>query len=282
MRARPRRRRRWESPDPGGHHARRARRGLMPPVPTSSHISARRRITRHGSSRGSAPTTGSPPGSDRLVSAMVVLGLRRRSRLMDASTRPARPRGRRSGRRWDGRSPAHARGAGGLMPRSLRASQDRACSRRVCRGGVAATGGLGAAVRRPAPTCGLPASSCAARRVAADWVGDGRPAPTGARRRQLHRSRPSRAAVDDPVHAILDRTYGLAADDAPPDLVLASKAGLRGVGGARMVREIVDDLAGDADGLEAAGLLDPDRLRVPHPRRPVRDVRRLGRLVSWP
>jgi zinc D-Ala-D-Ala carboxypeptidase len=62
-------------------------------------------------------------------------------------------------------------------------------------------------------------------------------------------------AVDDPVHAILDRSYGLAADDAPPDLVHASTAGFPGASGARMVREVlVDDLAAMRTALEAAGL----------------------------
>ena len=62
-------------------------------------------------------------------------------------------------------------------------------------------------------------------------------------------------AMDDPVHAILDRTYGLAAEDAPPDLVPVSTAGFDGASGARMVRAVVvDDLAAMRTALEAAGL----------------------------
>jgi zinc D-Ala-D-Ala carboxypeptidase len=62
-------------------------------------------------------------------------------------------------------------------------------------------------------------------------------------------------AVDDPVHAILDRTYGLAAGDAPPDLVPASTAGFDGASGARMVRDVlVHDLTAMRTALEAAGL----------------------------
>ncbi len=62
--------------------------------------------------------------------------------------------------------------------------------------------------------------------------------------------------VVDPVLAVLDRSYALPAGDIPPDLVLASAAGLEGASGTKLVREIVvDDLAAMRSGWLAAGLM---------------------------
>ena len=61
--------------------------------------------------------------------------------------------------------------------------------------------------------------------------------------------------VVDPILAVLDRSYALAADDIPPDLVMASAAGLEGASGTKPVREIlVADLADMRSGWLAAGL----------------------------
>jgi D-alanyl-D-alanine carboxypeptidase len=61
--------------------------------------------------------------------------------------------------------------------------------------------------------------------------------------------------VADPTLTVLDRTYALAADDVPPDLVQAATAGLDGASGTRMVREIVaDDLGRMHEAWVAAGL----------------------------
>ena len=61
--------------------------------------------------------------------------------------------------------------------------------------------------------------------------------------------------VVDPILAVLDRSYALAADDIPPDLVLASAAGLEGASGTKLVRDIVvADLAEMRSGWLAAGL----------------------------
>jgi D-alanyl-D-alanine carboxypeptidase len=59
----------------------------------------------------------------------------------------------------------------------------------------------------------------------------------------------------DPTLTILDRTYALAADDVPPDLVQAAMAGLDGTSGTRLIREIVaEDLGRMHEAWRAAGL----------------------------
>jgi D-alanyl-D-alanine carboxypeptidase len=59
----------------------------------------------------------------------------------------------------------------------------------------------------------------------------------------------------DPAMTILDRTYGLAADAVPPDLVRAAEAGFTGPAGARQVRAVVvDDLAAMRAAWREAGL----------------------------
>ena len=61
--------------------------------------------------------------------------------------------------------------------------------------------------------------------------------------------------VADPVHAVLDRSYALAPDDAPPDLVEASAAGFDGASGARLVRSaLIADLGAMRGAWQAAGL----------------------------
>ena len=61
--------------------------------------------------------------------------------------------------------------------------------------------------------------------------------------------------VVDPVLVVLDRSYALPAGDIPPDLVLASAAGLEGASGTKLVREIVvADLAEMRSAWLAAGL----------------------------
>ena len=62
-------------------------------------------------------------------------------------------------------------------------------------------------------------------------------------------------AVGDAAMVLLDRSYALAADDVPDDLVAASAAGLAGSSGLQLVRAVlVDDLAEMAAAWEAAGL----------------------------
>jgi D-alanyl-D-alanine carboxypeptidase len=59
----------------------------------------------------------------------------------------------------------------------------------------------------------------------------------------------------DVAFTILDRSYALAVDDAPPDLVPASDAGLTGSSGAKLVRSVlVEDLAAMAAAWQEAGL----------------------------
>ena len=61
--------------------------------------------------------------------------------------------------------------------------------------------------------------------------------------------------VGDPVLAVLDRSYALSRNDAPPDLVQASAAGLEGASGTKLVREIVvADLADMHAAWQSAGL----------------------------
>ena len=61
--------------------------------------------------------------------------------------------------------------------------------------------------------------------------------------------------VGDPARAVLDRSYALAPDDVPRDLVAASAAGLDGASGTRLVREVVvADLAEMRAAWRAAGL----------------------------
>ena len=61
--------------------------------------------------------------------------------------------------------------------------------------------------------------------------------------------------TEDPALVVLDRSYALAADEAPSDLVAASAAGLQGISGTRLVREvIVEDLSAMAAAWDAAGL----------------------------
>lgn len=61
--------------------------------------------------------------------------------------------------------------------------------------------------------------------------------------------------TEEPTLVVLDRSYALAADVAPSDLVAASAAGLKGISGARLVRGvIVEDLAAMAAAWDAAGL----------------------------
>lgn len=59
----------------------------------------------------------------------------------------------------------------------------------------------------------------------------------------------------DVALTVLDRTYGLAPDYAPPDLVPASRAGFTGDSADKLVRAVViDDLARMREAWEAAGL----------------------------
>lgn len=59
----------------------------------------------------------------------------------------------------------------------------------------------------------------------------------------------------DIVLVVLDRSYALPADYAPPDLVPASAAGLTGASGSKLVSQrMVADLAAMADAWRAAGL----------------------------
>ena len=59
----------------------------------------------------------------------------------------------------------------------------------------------------------------------------------------------------DVVLTVLDRSYALAADYAPPDLVPASDAGLTGSSGTKLVRSVViEDLAAMAAAWREAGL----------------------------
>ncbi|MBA2632046.1 MAG: M15 family metallopeptidase, partial [Chloroflexi bacterium] len=51
--------------------------------------------------------------------------------------------------------------------------------------------------------------------------------------------------VVEPVLAVLDRTYALAADDVPSDLVEAATAGLDGASGLKLVREVVAEDLGE-------------------------------------
>jgi zinc D-Ala-D-Ala carboxypeptidase len=61
--------------------------------------------------------------------------------------------------------------------------------------------------------------------------------------------------ASDPILTILDRTYALASDYEPTDLVPASSAGLTGVSGTKLVRSVVvDDLRSMREAWEAAGL----------------------------
>ena len=61
--------------------------------------------------------------------------------------------------------------------------------------------------------------------------------------------------VADVARAVLDRSYALAPDDVPPDLVDASAAGLDGASGARLVRDVVvADLGAMRAAWQAAGL----------------------------
>jgi D-alanyl-D-alanine carboxypeptidase len=61
--------------------------------------------------------------------------------------------------------------------------------------------------------------------------------------------------VADPARAVLDRSYALAPDDVPPDLVEASTAGLDGASGTRLVRDVViADLGAMRAAWQAAGL----------------------------
>lgn len=61
--------------------------------------------------------------------------------------------------------------------------------------------------------------------------------------------------VADPILTVLDRSYALAADDVPPDLVPASTAGLEGASGTKLVRQVVaDDLGRLHAAWRAAGL----------------------------
>jgi D-alanyl-D-alanine carboxypeptidase len=61
--------------------------------------------------------------------------------------------------------------------------------------------------------------------------------------------------VADPALAVLDRSYALAPDDVPPDLVEASAAGLDGASGTRLVRDVVvADLGAMRAAWQAAGL----------------------------
>lgn len=63
------------------------------------------------------------------------------------------------------------------------------------------------------------------------------------------------AATGEGVLTILDRSYGLPATYAPPDLVAASAAGLDGSSGSKLVRSLlIDDLADMAAAWDAAGL----------------------------
>jgi len=62
-------------------------------------------------------------------------------------------------------------------------------------------------------------------------------------------------AATDPSLVVLDRTYGLTAGYAPPDLVPAAEAGLDGSSGEKLVRSIlVDDLAAMRAAWDGAGL----------------------------
>lgn len=59
----------------------------------------------------------------------------------------------------------------------------------------------------------------------------------------------------DPAFTILDRSYGLPAAYVPPDLTMASAAGLTGEPGTKLVSSrLVDDLAALRDAWDAAGL----------------------------
>lgn len=61
--------------------------------------------------------------------------------------------------------------------------------------------------------------------------------------------------VADPARAVLDRSYALAPDDVPPDLVEASTAGLDGASGTRLVRDVVvADLGEMRAAWQAAGM----------------------------
>ena len=61
--------------------------------------------------------------------------------------------------------------------------------------------------------------------------------------------------VADPARAVLDRSYALASDDVPPDLVEAFTAGLDGASGTRLVRDVViADLGAMRAAWQAAGL----------------------------
>ena len=61
--------------------------------------------------------------------------------------------------------------------------------------------------------------------------------------------------VADPTRAVLDRSYALAPDDVPPDLVEASAAGLDGASGTRLLRDVViADLGAMRAAWQAAGL----------------------------
>jgi D-alanyl-D-alanine carboxypeptidase len=61
--------------------------------------------------------------------------------------------------------------------------------------------------------------------------------------------------VADPARAVLDRSYALAPDDVPPDLVESSAAGLDGASGTRLVRDVViADLGAMRAAWQAAGL----------------------------
>ncbi len=61
--------------------------------------------------------------------------------------------------------------------------------------------------------------------------------------------------VADPTLTVLDRTYALAAEDVPPDLVQAATAGLEGASGTKLVRQVVaDDLGRMHAAWRAAGL----------------------------
>lgn len=63
------------------------------------------------------------------------------------------------------------------------------------------------------------------------------------------------APVADPALTVLDRSYALAADDVPPDLVQAATAGLEGASGAKLVRRVVaDDLGQMHAAWRAAGM----------------------------
>lgn len=70
----------------------------------------------------------------------------------------------------------------------------------------------------------------------------------------VDRDVPAPPAVDM-VLTVLDRSYALPAEYAPPDLVPASAAGLEGSSGSKLVRSVlVDDLAAMRTAWQAAGL----------------------------